>query len=366
MWRGAAACEAARWSGRWRPTSPPQAGEPATQRYDDRYGSDLRYLRIGGISASALQRVADAAGTAIAAIGKAASVPVDIRLIPGEDQFTGSVEIGITILQPASTLWLHGKSLAVGNVTVDAAGAKVSAKAESVGWDFIAITTDRELAPGDATLHITYTGEISRTLTDGVFQQQQGNDWYIFTKFEPVTARRAFPCFDEPSYKAPWQLTLHVPAKLQAFSNTPVEAEKDEAGGMRGVRFRQSKLLPSYLVAFAVGPLEIVPTEPIGRNRVPGRIIVPRGRQPEASVRRRHHAGLIALLEEYYGTPYPYEKLDQVVVPLTTSWGAMENAGMIAYGDFLLAPPKEDTELQQRWRSITMLHECRIGGSATW
>ncbi len=217
-------------------------------------------------------------------VAKPRQYAVDLRLIPGEDHFTGSVEIDITVLQPASTLWLHGKSLTVGNVTIDAAGAKVSAKAESVGGDSIAITADRELAPGDATLHISYTAEISRTLTDGVFHQQQGNDWYIFTKFEPVTARRASPCSDEPSYKAPWQLTLHVPAKLHAFSNTPVEAEKDEAGGMREVRFRQSKPLPSYLLAFAVGPLEIVPTEPIGRNGYPA------GSSYRAGGKRRHRS----------------------------------------------------------------------------
>jgi len=281
---------------------------------------------------------------------------VDLRLVPGEDHFTGSVEIGLTVLQPTSVVWLHGKSLTIQSVNIQAGDSVVPARAESAGEDFIAITADRELAPGNAMLRISYTGDLSRTLTDGVFQQQQGNDWYIFTKFEPVTARRAFPCFDEPSYKTPWQLTLHVPARLGAFSNTPAETEKDE-GGMKAVRFHKSQPLPSYLVAFAVGPLEIVNTEPIGRNKVPGRIIVPRGRQAEAAHAATVTPKLIALLEDYYGTPYPYDKLDQVVVPLTTSWGAMENAGLIAYGDFLLAPPKEDTELQQRWRAVTMLHE---------
>jgi len=134
---------------------------------------------------------------------------VDLRLIPGEDHFTGSAEIDITVLQPTSVLWLHGKSLAIVNATIQAGAAVLGAKAESVGGDFIAITADREFARGDATLRISYTGDLSRTLTDGVFQQREGNSWYIFTKFEPVTARRAFPCFDEPSYKTPWQLTLH-------------------------------------------------------------------------------------------------------------------------------------------------------------
>jgi len=106
-----------------------------------------------------------------------------------------------------------------------------------------------------------------------------------------------------------------------------------------------------------VGPLEIVNTEPIGKNQVPGLIIVPRGRQAEASHAAAVTPKLISLLEDYYGTPYPYQKLDQVVVPLTTSWGAMENAGLIAYGDFLLAPREEDTALRQRRRAGIMLHE---------
>jgi alanyl aminopeptidase len=282
---------------------------------------------------------------------------VDLRLVPGDDHFKGSAEIGITVLQRTSVLWLHGKSLVIGNATIQAGGSVLDAKAESVGGDFIAITADREFAPGDVTLRIFYTGDLSRTLTDGVFQQRDGNDWYIFTKFEPVTARRAFPCFDEPSYKTPWQLTLHVPAKLRAFSNTPAESERDEGNGMKVVRFQKSKPLPSYLVAFAVGPLETVNTAPIGRNRVSGRIIVPSGRQAEASYAASTTPTLMALLEDYYGTPYPYEKLDQVVVPVTTAWGAMENAGLIAYGDFLLAPPKEDTPLRQRRRTLVMLHE---------
>ena len=148
-----------------------------------------------------------------------------------------------------------------------------------------------------------------------------------------------------------------MPAKQQAFSNTPVESEQTEANGIKAVRFRRTRPLTSYLVAFAVGPLETVDTKPIGRNRVPGRIIVPRGRLAEASYAVSVTPSLIRLLEDYYGTPYPYEKLDQVVVPLTTAWGALENAGLIAYGDFLLAPPKEDTELRQHWRSLGMLHE---------
>ncbi len=206
-------------------------------------------------------------------------------------------------------------------------------------------------------MQIVYSGEVSRTLTDGAFQQQQDRDWYIFTKFEPVTARRVFPCFDEPSFKVPWQLTLHVPKDLKAFSNTLPVSEQDEADGMKVVRFGETKPLPSYLVAFAVGPFDVVETGPIGKNRRPSRIIVPRGRASEAAYAASITPKMIELLEDYFGTPYPYEKLDQIVVPITAAWGAMENAGMIAYGDFLLSPKAQDTDLLQRRRAEVMEHE---------
>ena len=284
---------------------------------------------------------------------------VDLRMTPGEDRFSGSITIELEIQQPVSTVWLHGKSLAFEKTTIRVAGHDQPAKATpaSDGNDFIAITTGETLPAGHATLQIAYSGEVSRSLTDGAFQQQEGKDWYIFTKFEPVTARRVFPCFDEPSFKVPWQLTLHVPKGLKAFSNSPVLSEKDESNETKEVRFGETKPLPSYLVAFAVGPFDVVETDPVGKDRRPSRIIVPRGRASEAAYAASITPKLIEMLEDYFGTPYPYEKLDQIVVPLTTAWGAMENAGLIAYGDFVLSPKKQDSDLLQRRRAETMEHE---------
>lgn len=278
-------------------------------------------------------------------------------MTPGEDRFTGSITIELEISQPVSTVWLHAKSLSFENVTLHIAGHDEPAQATPGENDLIAIAAGGPLPAGHATLQIAYSGEISHTLTDGAFQQQQGADWYIFTKFEPVTARRVFPCFDEPSFKVPWQLTLHVPKHLNAFSNISIVSEQNETNGTKAVRFGETKPLPSYLVAFAVGPFDVVETAPVGQNRRPSRIIVPRGRASEAAYAASVTPKLIAMLEDYFGMPYPYEKLDQIVVPLTTAWGAMENAGLIAYGDFLLSPKEQDTELRQRTRTGAMEHE---------
>jgi cytosol alanyl aminopeptidase len=269
-----------------------------------------------------------------------------LRMTPGEDHFSGSITIELEISQAVSTVWVHGKSLIFEKATFRSADRDEPAQVTPASDDFVAITTGSSLPPGYATLQITYTGEVSRSLTDGAFEQQQGDDWYIFTKFEPVTARRVFPCFDEPSFKVPWPLTLHVPKDLKAFSNTAVVSEEGETNGMKAVRFGETKPLPSYLVAFVVGPFDVVEIDPIGKNRRPSRIIVPRGRTSEAAYAAAVTSKLIEMLEDYFGTPYPYEKLDKIVVPLTTAWGAMKNAGLIAYGDFLLVPNEQDTELR--------------------
>ena len=93
---------------------------------------------------------------------------------------------------------------------------------------------------GKGVLHVAYQGKISRNSSAGVFQLKEDREWYVYSQFEPTDARRAFPCFDEPSFKVPWQMTLHVPKDDLALSNTPVqsessEAERHEDGAIQGV-----------------------------------------------------------------------------------------------------------------------------------
>jgi alanyl aminopeptidase len=109
------------------------------------------------------------------------------------------------------------------------------------------------LQAGDAVLKLSYTGNVNARSSAGIFQSDRGGDHYLFTQFEPIDARRAFPCFDKPGFKIPWQITLHVPENDSAVSNTQIFEETREANGMKRVRFKETKPLPSYLVAFGVG-----------------------------------------------------------------------------------------------------------------
>src|SRR5262249_5259241 len=152
---------------------------------------------------------------------------------------------------------------------------------------------------------------------------------YVYTQFESLYARRVFPCFDEPDSKVPWQLTLDVPAKLIAVSNTPVVREQ-ALGDKRRVEFAATKPLPSYLIAFGVGPFDIVDAGKTTRG-TPVRIVTMKDRGPEGAWAAKTTPRLIDLLEEFFGAPYPYEKMDMLAIPVTVGFGAMENVGLITF-----------------------------------
>src|SRR5439155_27372925 len=141
---------------------------------------------------------------------------------------------------------------------------------------------------------------LSPTEIDGASKQREGGDWYVYTHFEPIAARRVFPCFDEPSFKVPWQLTLKVKQGDIALSNTPAESIDEGKDGFTTVRFEETPPLPSYLVAFAVGPFGMVDAGKAGLAHTPVRIITPRGKEAWARFAAESTGTLLALLEKYF------------------------------------------------------------------
>ncbi|MCI0572591.1 MAG: M1 family metallopeptidase [Myxococcaceae bacterium] len=283
---------------------------------------------------------------------------VELTLDPAQDSFHGVAEIALQLERPTSLLWLNGTELAVEEAVFTTGGETVAAKVVPGNEDVFALAPARELPTGKATVRIRYTGKVSAKDSSGIFRQQEGDAWYAFTQFEATDARRAFPSFDEPSFKVPFQLTLKVKPELKAFANTPVESEQVGADGLRVVRFTETLPLPTYLVAFAVGPFDVVDAGQAGQKKTPVRIVVPRGHAEGAAYAAKHTGALLEVLEAYFGIPYPYEKLDVMAVPVTTGWGAMENVGLITFGQrYLLARPGMDTESFRRDFIATQAHE---------
>ncbi len=283
------------------------------------------------------------------------SYQIDLTLDPARDTFTGSIVIQLEIRKPLHTLWLNQQKTTVRTTSLKAAGKTTTAKALPGGDDFVGFQFDSPIPAGSAELAINYSGVIVTNSTAAIFRRTDRDKAYLFTQFEATDARGAFPCFDEPSYKTPWQLTLHVPAGDTAISNTGIASEKDE-GGTRTVVFRQTRPLPSYLVAFGVGPFEFVDAGTAGRNHVPVRIVVPEGHTAEAKYAAQITGEIISRHEQYFGIPYPYDKADQVAVPEFP--GAMENPGMVTYGQTLiLSRPETDSINRQRLFAVVAAHE---------
>ncbi|MCG8556105.1 MAG: M1 family metallopeptidase [Proteobacteria bacterium] len=279
---------------------------------------------------------------------------VQLVLDPAQPTFSGRIQITARVTQPSSFFWLNAQ-----DISVEAASISVGQQTLPLEWssqprDFVGLRAPRPIAPGVVVLDLRYRGKIDALETHGIFRQQVNDEWFLFTQFEPLSARRAFPCFDEPDNKVPWQLTLEVPEDLVALANTPAERTERGSQGNKVVHFAASRPLPSYLVAFAVGPFALVDAGK-SRNGTPIRVVVPRGHEGDVGYVTESTASVLALLEDYFAMQYPYAKLDLVAIPITVGFGAMEHPGLITYVQSLLvSPPDERTiSFQRRYVAVT-------------
>jgi alanyl aminopeptidase len=282
---------------------------------------------------------------------------LDLTLRPDQESFSGTIAIDTEIKKATAILWLNASELKIQEASFTPKGGRpLAAKPQMEGSDFLGLAFDRPLKPGQGLLRIHFEGTFSRKDSHGLFTQKDNDHWYAYSQFESTYARKAFPCFDEPSFKVPWQLTLRVPEGNLAVSNTPELSHRKDAAGLVAFRFAPTKPLPSYLVAMGVGPFEIVDAGRAGMKKTPIRIVVPKGHAAEAAYAVECAPKLFELLECYFGMPYPYEKLDYLAVPQMD--GAMENAGLITYSaSILLARPQDYSIGFMRGCAETAAHE---------
>jgi alanyl aminopeptidase len=281
---------------------------------------------------------------------------VQLTLDPSADSFTGTITIDIDVRAETSVVWLHGQELVLKRVALGSGSQLFDARAIYPTKELIGLVLSKPLPPGHAKLTMEYTGKIHKDDGTGIYTAKEGDDWYAYTQFEATDAREAFPCFDEPGFKAPWKVSIKTKKELAAFANTPATSEKDLGDGYKLVEFGETKPLPSYLVAFAVGPFETVDA---GKTRggAPIRIIVPRGRTKDVAYPVEATRPIVDLLEDYFGSPYPYEKIDMIAC-LVFNAGAMENPGLITWNhNILLTKPQEMTLGRQQVYASVAAHE---------
>jgi len=288
---------------------------------------------------------------------------VELRIDPREEDFSGTTTIDLRLNAAVDGIWLHGKDLAVTTVyLVDSNGERIAASYEERDDTGVALVSLDSTAPaGTASLHVEYTAPFN-TAANGLYRVERGDEAYAATQFQPISARRAFPGFDEPAFKVPFELSLVTRAGDTAITTTP-EASVEELGdGLVRRRFETTRPLPTYLLAFAVGPYDVVdygaiPPNAIRDREVRLRGIVAKGLAGRIDYALQHTDGLLTTLEEYFGTPYPYKKLDLIAVPASFG-GAMENVGAIVYDEYLLLMD-EQSPLDQR-RAYTAVHAHEI------
>ena len=262
---------------------------------------------------------------------------------PSKSTFSGSISIAGEVSAKTDVIWLHGRHLTITN----AGSTTVTPRGE----DLLEVRGDFE--PGPLTLAFDYTGEVDELNTTGMFRETVGKQTYVYSQFEAIYARRVFPCLDEPDSKVPWQLTIDAPKDSIAVSNTSVDKVSDLPGGGHRYEFARTRPLPSYLIAFGVGPFEIVDAGKT-KSGVPVRIISLAGHHDDAAWAAKTTPKIIDALEEWFGIPYPYDKADQLTIPMTVGFGAMENPGLVTYAqDLILVDASHPSwSSRHRWVSV--------------
>ena len=277
---------------------------------------------------------------------------LDFTVDPKQPRFSGHAEIDITLNAPASSIYLHGRDLAVTHAhALTGGGAHDAAHyAEVLPTGVARLSFDRPLAAGRHTLVFDYTAAFNSSAS-GLYHVKVGERWYAYTQFESIDARRAFPGFDQPGYKTPFTVKITAPTDQFVVSNAP-ETGDAVHGAMKVHTYEATRPLPTYLVALAVGPFEVVSTtaapNSVRAEPLKMRGIAEQGQQGRLAFTMANAPKLTSLLEEYFGIAYPYPKLDLIASPIMG--GAMENAGAIIYDDSIIlvnkdAPPRQTLEL---------------------
>jgi alanyl aminopeptidase len=283
-----------------------------------------------------------------------------LEIDPARERFGGTAEIALHLDEPRDQLWLHGRGLAVSSATItQASGATLAGRWEQVDPEGVVRLTLPSTVSGHVTLRVAFDAAYDAQLV-GVYRVTTPRGPAVFSKLEAIYARRAFPSFDEPAFKIPFDVTLTVPAGDTVIGNMPI-VEEVVQGARKRVRFATTPPLPTYLVAFAVGPFETRSTTvapgPLRASPLPVGAVAMRGRGAATAFALAETPALLAEQERYFGVAFPYPKLDLIAVPDFQS-GAMENAGAITFRDSALLVDDQVTSLDQRIRVINVLaHE---------
>ncbi|MBN8280566.1 MAG: M1 family metallopeptidase, partial [Gammaproteobacteria bacterium] len=286
---------------------------------------------------------------------------LELTVLPDQPGYSGQTAIDVELAEPVRVLYLHGNGLNVGAATFQAPGAAPVAGtwAQVDATGVARLEFPRALPLGRGTLQLEYTASFARP-GEGLYKSVVAGEAYAFTQFQPIDARRMFPGFDEPGFKTPFDIAVITRAGNAVVSNTPIASERPAGEGLKRVQFATTMPLPTYLVALAVGPLDIIegaPVPPNGARKtpLPVRGVATKGKGPRLTFALANTSAIVLYLEDYFGVPFPYPKLDLIASP--DFGGGMENAGAIVYGDPRILFPDEPSASDRRGFGGIHAHE---------
>lgn len=286
-----------------------------------------------------------------------------LSLTPNLEKFTfeGHVAIDVNVNSAATEITLNAAELTFGQAYLIQGETHISASSISTDEDAETATIILSSAadPGPATLSISYQGILNDQLKGfyrSRYQDADGNEQYLATtQFEATDARRALPCWDEPALKATFQVSMTVPSHLTAVSNTPIVSESDTGNGFKTVHFAETPRMSTYLLAFVMGDLACV--EERAPNGTLMRVFATRGNEHLGRFALDTAIRLLQYYNDYFGIPYPLEKLDHFAIPDFAA-GAMENWGAITYREVALLFDPENSAAPTRQRIVEIIaHE---------
>jgi aminopeptidase N len=269
--------------------------------------------------------------------------------------FAGTEVVEIEVLQPTERVVLNAVNISIGEAAIEGVGAArvaVDEKAETV-----TLTFARALGAGRYRLRIVYGGQINR-FGRGLFSvdypEGDGRKRMLSSHEEPTDARRIFPGWDEPSFKASFALTVTVPENFLAVSNTPVVREEPAGAGQKRVSFAPTPKMSSYLFVLATGELERLSAELDG---VTVGVVTTKGKSARGHFALDSALDLLKYYNDYFGVKYPLPKLDLIAVPGGFG-GAMENWGGITFFESRLLADPDGASLEARRGILNILaHE---------
>ena len=274
-----------------------------------------------------------------------------VRIVPNTDKFTfdGTETVRLNVRSAVRQLVLNALELKISDASVDGKALPDSAIKIDAQNELLTLALPSELTPGDHILALGFAGKINQQ-GQGLFYipyQEQGSGKkkiMLGTQFEATDARRFFPCWDEPVFRARFQLSAVVPQNWVAVSNMPVDTEKKVAGG-KEVRFAATPPMSSYLNVFVAGELDLIESRS-GPTQI--RVITTKGKGEMGRYALGATAQILQYYNDYFGVTYPLPKLDQIALPGGFG-GAMENWGGITYYEsaLLFDPKSSSTETKQ-------------------